>query len=188
MFRRRMMLESHKNDDIDWDLEWDYTMGLPEDNGFKKTINGTNISDELTVNGLLISVNSNGYIRYRPIGFETCNEGIYEIKLIISRIPTSNGVRLILSNGTNGNQIFIHSNQIKYDQRGAQIKIDNVIFDTELTIKIERINNQNYVYVNNEIIYQSKIVSIWYTGGNDLFFQTNPLKAVLKSIKLKKIS
>lgn len=183
-----MASDSFKYDNQDWDIVWDYSMGLPEDNGFTKTIDGANISDELTDNGLLISVNSGGYIRYKPIGFETCNEGIYEIKFIMSTIPANNGIRLILSNGTDGNQIFINSNQIKYDQRGVQIKIDNAIFDTESTIKIVRINNQNYVYVNNEIIYQSEIVSNWYTSGNYLFFQTNPLKAVLKSIKFKKIS
>ncbi|WP_294577855.1 hypothetical protein [uncultured Thomasclavelia sp.] len=189
LLRRRITNDSFKDDNQDWDIVWDYTIGLPEDNGFAKTIQGTNVLDELTDNGLWITINGNtDYIRYEPIGYETCNEGICEIKLIISAVPSVNGIRLILSNGNNGNKIFINSNQIKYNQGNIQIKISDIIFDIELTIKIERINNQNYIYINNEVIYQSELTSNLYATGNRLFFQGGFLKTILKYIKFKKIS
>lgn len=192
MLRRRMILESHKNDDIDWDLEWDYTMGLPESNGFTKTISG-NTYDELINDGLKIEIsNHNSYLRYEPTGYETCSEGIYEIKLFIISVPTDvnilEGIRLLLSDGVSGNQICINANQIKYISGDDQIKIADMPYEEDFIIKIERIENKNYVYLNNELIYQSSIDSTLYTTGNRLFFQNMPSRALLKSIKFKKIS
>lgn len=193
MFRRRMMLESHKNNDIDWDLEWDYTMGLPENNGFTKTISGNYTYDELTNEGLKIKIsNAPSYLRYEPTGYETCSEGIYEIKLFITSVPVNvnvlNGIRLLLSDGVSGNQICINGNKIKYISGNGQIKIADMPYEEDFIIKIESIENKNYVYLNNKLIYQSSIDSTLFTIGNRLFFQENPLRALLKSIKFKKIS
>lgn len=193
MFRRRMILESHKNDDIDWDLEWDYTMGLPENNGFTKTISGNYVYDELINEGLKIEISTyESYLRYVPTDYETCSEGIYEIKLFITSVPTNvnllNGIRLLLSDGVSGNQICINGNQIKYISGDGQIKIADMPYEEDFIIKIESIENKNYVYLNNELIYQSSIDSTLYATGNRLFFQSTPLRALLKSIKFKKIS
>lgn len=188
-----MASDSFKDDNQDWDIVWDYTMGLPEDNGFTKTISGNNAYDELTDEGLKIEVTNNpSYLKYEPIGYETCNEGIYEIKLFITSVPTNpailNGIRLLLSNGVAGNQICINGNQIKYLAGGTQIKITDMPYEEDFIIKIESIEGKNYVYCNNEPIYQSSTASTLYTAGNRLFFQANPLRTLLKYIKFKKLS
>lgn len=177
----------------DWDVAWDYTMGLPEDNGFEKVIN-LNDTIEMTENGLRIYISGYlNYVRYTPIGFETCNEGIYEETIIYNALYISNGNRMILSDGTSGLQIYVlgtgDSGQINYNNGmdNTQIKIANIVANKEYIIRIERIDGINRIYLNGEKIYETEVVSGSFTTGNRIFFQSGG-DYLLKSIKFKKIS
>ena len=151
--RRRMMMETRPAQD--WDVVWDYTMGLPEDNGFEKVINA-NPQIEMTGNGLHITPYTySGYVRYAPIGFETCNEGIYEETITYYAFSNGNGNRMILSDGTSGLQIYVVNTQIRFNNgmNNSQLMIANdLVLQKEYVIRIERLNGINKIYLDGEKI------------------------------------
>lgn len=184
--RRRMMLDTKPAQN--WDVAWDYTMGLPEDNGFEKSVEGSPLI-EMTKNGLHI-IPYSGYVRYTPIGFETCNEGIYEETVTYYTFSNSNGNRVILSDGTFGLQIYVVDTQIRFNNGmdNSQLVIASGIeLQKEYVIRIERINGINRIYLDGEKIYKTEVVSGYFTAGNRIFFQYGG-DYLLKSIKFKKIS
>lgn len=179
-----------------WDVVWDYTMGMPEENGFEKVVQG---APKLTLDndGLYVFISSEkGYVRYVPIGYETCNEGIYEETVVFLAVPNANGNRMILSDGNSGCQIFIYAVNhsefgIFYETGGAQKYIKKLNLNEEYIIRVERIDNTNTIYVNSEEVYRSAVLSTSYAIGNRIFFQNDAAystEAILKSIKFKKIS
>ena len=189
--RRRMMMQIKPAQD--WDVVWDYMMGFPENNGFEKYVQGTP-TITLVDDGLNIVNLQDYYVRYAPIGFETCNEGIYEAEVVFQNLPDVYGVagfRMILSDGEKGCQISTDIEQglvIMYDNNAELQKIKDISFNVDYVFQIERINQQNKIYLNNELIHQSNIPSSSYALGNRIFFQGFYLNATLKSIKFKKIS
>ena len=191
--RRRMMMETRPTQD--WDIVWDYTMGMPEDNGFEKFCQGTPVIT-MQNDGVHIENANNDYVRYNPeeIEFQTCNEGIYEVEVIFQILPYANGVagfRMILSDGGKGCQISTHSTPypaVMYNSNFQTLKIKDIDYNVNYIFRIERINGINRIYADNELIYQSEIPSLSFVVGNRVFFQGYPLDATLKSIKFKKIS
>lgn len=192
--RRRMMMDTKPAQD--WDVVWDYTMGMPEENGFEKAVAA---APKLTLDndGLHVSVSkANDYVRYIPIGYEACNEGIYEETVVFLAVPTANGNRMILSDGNSGLQIYVYAVNssefgIFYEVGGEKKYIKKLNLNEEYTIRVERVDNMNTIYVNSEEIYRSAILSTNYVTGNRIFFQNdivNSMEAILKSIKFKKIS
>lgn len=180
----------------DWDIVWDYTMGLPEENGFEKFVEVSPLI-KMSGNGLNI-VPYGGYVRYIPIGFETCNEGIFEVDLHIGSLPPSNGFRMILSNGAANSaginieslQIYVNSfsrNSAKYQRADNDSIISDITLNTEYIFRIERRDGVNYVYLNGEKIKESTDSASEYAMGNRIFFQSGG-EYLLKSIKFKKIS
>lgn len=174
----------------DWDVAWDYTMGLPEDNGFEKVIN-LSPTIEMTENGLRIYITGNlAYVRYAPIGFETCNEGTYEETIIYNAFTALEGNRMMLSDGTSGLQIFVVNTQILFNNSKDNQKImiaSGLELQKEYVIRIERINEINRIYLDGEEIYKTEVTSGYFTAGNRIFFQSGG-DYLLKSIKFKKIS
>lgn len=173
----------------DWDVAWDYTMGLPEDNGFEKLVNRSPLI-EMTENGLSISITYGVYVRYEPIGFETCNEGVYEETIIYDAFHAINGNRMVLSDGTSGLQICVVTAGIQFNNGmdNSQITIANDIeLQKEYAIRIERIDGINRVFLDGDKIYETETISGYFTAGNRIFFQGGG-EYLLKSIKFKKIS
>ena len=172
----------------DWDVVWDYTMGFPEENGFEKFVEGSPLI-EMTENGLNIIPNS-GYVRYMPIGFETCNEGIYEETITYYAFSNSAGNRMILSDGTSGLQIYVVYTQIQFNNgmdNSRLMIVSGIELQKEYVIRIERINGINRIYLDEEEVYETKVVSGSFVTGNRIFFQYSG-EYLLKSIKFKKIS
>ena len=184
--RRRMLMDTKPAQD--WDVAWDYTMGLPEDHGFEKFVEGSPLI-KMTGNGLHIIPNG-GYVRYMPIGFETCNEGIYEETITYYAFDNSDGNRMILSDGTSGLQIYVVGTQIQFNNGMDFSKLviaSGIELQKEYVIRIERINEINRIYLDGEKICETEVVSGYYTPGNRIFFQHGG-EYLLKSIKFKKIS
>lgn len=189
MLRRRIM-EPIQIPNEDWDVVWDYTMGLPEDNGFAKVIN-LSPQIEMTGEGLRIIPDS-GYVRYTPLEFETCNEGIYEetITYIAFSNQITAGNRMILSDGKSGLQIYVNASGLLFNNGvsdNTTILIQSIGRNREYTIRIERIGGINRIYLDGDKIYETETVSGNYTSKNRIFFQ-NGGDYLLKSIKFKKIS
>lgn len=187
--RRRMMMETTSAQD--WDVVWDYTMGLPEDNGFD-IFTDSMVSIEETENGIKIIPSKSGYVRYIPKNYELCNEGIFEVALEINSLPETNGFRMILSNGVEKEalQIYVNSfwgNSVKYQKSDNNSIISNITLNTEYIFRIERRDGVNYVYLNGEKIKESTDSVSQYATENRIFFQTGG-EYLLKSIKFKKIS
>lgn len=178
---------------IDWDVVWDYTMGLPEDSGFTKTVSGNSPQAEIQQDGLRITVAGvYDYIRYNPTDYPTCNEGIWEIELSFAKLPLIEGVRMILSDGEKGCQIYVRATgdqyAVLYNTGSVQTQILNVNPNAQYILRIERRNGHNTVYIDDIQVYESDVESTIYTLGNRLFFQRSPLDATLKSMKFRKIS
>ena len=184
MLRRRAIMNTQAPD-YDWDVAWDYTMGLPEDNGFEKAI-AVNPQIEMTGDGLHI-VPGEGYVRYTPIGFETCNEGILETILSIAQFAYGDGFRMILSDGTSGLQIFCNQYYIKFQNGGFLQNVKEISTNTVYKIRIERIDGVNKIFLDDKKIYETDALSIQFVIENRIFFQSDG-GYLLKSIKFKKIS
>ena len=183
-----MMMQPIRQPVIDWDVVWDYTMGLPEDNGFEKVIDA-NPQIEMTGDGLHI-VPGVGYVRYMPIGFETCNEGIYEETITYYAFNSNNGNRMILSDGTSGLQIYVVNTQIQFNNGMGNSRIEiasDIELQKEYVIRIERIDGINRIYLDGDKIYETEVVSGSFATSNRIFFQGGG-EYLLKSIKFKKIS
>lgn len=181
----------------DWDVVWDYTMGLPEENGFDILID-LRVSIEETENGIKIIPSNSGYVRYIPKNYELCNEGIFEVDLHIKSLPHNDGFRMILSNGAVNSagtnieslQIYVNSfirNSAKYQRLGNDSIISDITLNTEYIFRIERRDGVNYVYLNGGKIKESTDSKSEYAAGNRIFFQSGG-EYLLKSIKFKKIS
>ena len=195
LLRRRMMMDTKPAQD--WDIVWDYTMGLPENNEFDIFTDSV-VSIEETENGIKIIPSATGYVRYIPKNYELCNEGIFEVALNIRNLPHSNGFRMILSNGVADSagvniealQIYVNSlsrNSAKYQKPDGSNIISDITLNTEYIFRIERRDGVNYVYLNGEKIKESTDSASQYATGNRIFFQSGG-EYLLKSIKFKKIS
>mgnify|MGYP002800297950 CR=1 FL=1 len=191
--RRRMMMDTKPAQD--WDIVWDYTMGLPEENGFDIFTDSV-VSIVEAENGIRIL--PSGYVRYTPKNYELCNEGIFEVALKINNLPLVNGFRMILSNGAENSvganiealQIYVNSisrNSAKYQRQDNNSIISDITLNIEYIFRIERRDGVNYVYLNGKKIKESTDSVSEYAAGNRIFFQTGG-EYLLKSIKFKKIS
>lgn len=184
--RRRMMMNTKPAQD--WDVVWDYTMGFPEDNGFEKLID---VSPEIKMTGDGLEITPfSGYVRYIPIGFETCNEGIFEETVTYNVFSNYNGNRMILCDGISGLQIFVLNAQIQFDNgmNNSQLIIANdLVLQKEYVIRIERIGGINKIFLDGDKIHETEVVSERFTSGNRIFFQGGG-EYLLKSMKFKKIS
>lgn len=195
--RRRMMMETTSAQD--WDVVWDYTMGLPEENGFEKyeVGNGEYFSISLESDGLRIlfsrAEGSGGaYVRYCPVDYRECSEGIYEIDVQSNvNVEQLNGCRVILGNSDLiGNQVAIFKQALNYNYGGVNVyrAIKSIVANEWYTVRIERKAGTNYVFLNGEKVYETSTeISTGSTSENRIFFQSYG-DYLLKSIKFKKIS
>lgn len=187
--RRRMMMETTPAQD--WDVAYDYTMGFPEENGFTLTTGYINDSPEMTENGVLYRPPfgaQQSYYEFVPTGYTVCNEAIFEIVVsILEYTSGDNGMRLAISNGSSGAQIYIRSEQVYYQADHTQTRIKDVSVNTDYIFKIIRKSDKNQVYINNDLIYESEIDSLQYNTKTRLMLQNGGIY-LLKSIKFKKNS
>lgn len=176
-----------------YDLEWDYTMGMPEDNGFEKTVKGTVILN-MTDDGLSINVYDalEQFVQYAlPSNLKYCAEGILETKVIFNAFGSfTEGHRLQLSDGEQGFSVKCYNKSIVYiENTSPPVAVSGVTLETgvEYTIRIERKSGQNSIYLNGKSVFSNEIASRSYTTMNRILFQCGG-QYILKSIKFKKIS
>lgn len=189
--RRRTLMDFLKDPTEDYDVVWDYTMGFPEDNGFTMTTAYIGDNPEMTESGVLYrppaSVN-NPYFEFVPTGYTTCNEAIFEADVKILEFNSGdNGMRLAISNGSSGAQIYVRSGCMYLQENRTQTHIRDLSVNVDYIFKIIRKDEKNEVYLDNDLIYQSITASSLYNTKTRVMFQ-NGGQYLLEAIKFKKIS
>lgn len=186
--RRTMMSPPASSPGDTWDFEWDYTMGLPENNGMTKTTSGTPLVYSLTEDGLKISTRNNSYVAL-ALPTATMVTGVAECTFIPHN-NTSNGsqnLRLNASNGTNGGATLMSANYFRRMDNssvpGSSTPILQFVNDTEYTERIVLKGTTFDVYINGELALQdSPCSSILFCTVNRVMIQ-NTLGGYYTTIK-----
>ena len=175
----------------DYDVVWDYTTGMPEDNGFTLTTKDISDNPEMTENGVLYRPPASIYQPYFelvPTGYTTCNEAIFETTVKILEFNSDdNGMRLAISDGSSGAQIYVRSGSLYLQENRTQTYIRDLSVNTDYIFKIIRKGEKNEVYLDNDLIYESTVASSLYNTKTRVMFQ-NGGQYLLKAIRFKKIS
>ena len=204
------MLTLYKSD-IDWDYEWDYSMGLLENNGWAKTVSGSAASSMIDSGQKLTSAYG-AYVRLAaPSQYLTMNSGIIEVRAVCSyqigsTDATGGGcqnLRIGLSNGTNGiatvvngstrsgaTQIGLKLMNASSGNPSAATHVAPWVSGEEHTIRLVLNNGVADVFVDGALkmdnigsstIYYTTMTAVWSQS------QLNG-ETILKYVKLKKIA
>lgn len=181
--------------DISWDVKWDYTMGLPNNNGFTLTNNGGTIS--LANNGLSVattnSSSSNVIYKYESLGGlkqEVISELVFEITAFSSQ--SGSGVRNYASLGGTGAtakkcaELALSQNGIQYlgsASGWSTLSATPLELNTEYTVSIDQTDGNADIYLNGTLV--GSITSFREAVGNPQFSVYRGVSALLKSYKLK---
>ena len=172
-----------------WDLEWDYTNGLPDNNGFTVAVSGTN-DGTITDDGFEVSAENGGYRLYKVSDNPTVvSSGLVEAIVNFSAFSpnsTALGFRLLLSDGTNGCQIYVNNNgALLYNEGTTQKQLTTVETGKDYTIKIEynKISG-NKVYLDDALLLSTTTMSASSCTMNR-FGQQHQGTTVVKSLKWK---
>jgi len=208
LMRRRGLLTV--GSDIDWDLEWDYTMGLLENNGWTKESSGTAPSSMVT-EGQRIQSAMNSWIRLNPpSAYTAITSGIMEVVAsctYMTGIPgsqpvaTSQNLRLCLSNGANGIHTLVNGGDggastgigLKIMDNGTPYLctlISPWVSGAEHTVRLILNNGIGEVWVDGvKVVGSVDASSILYASATRIWSQnSNNQPTILKSVKLKKYS
>lgn len=198
MTRRRAMMAGIALPE--WDVEWDYTMGLPTTvPGFSLLSSGTG-SITMTESGLYIRAgSSSSAYRYYTLLDYGCTTGVMEAVLTIpSESATANRAFgfLQISNTTEALRCyFFHSattDKLRLDN-GSELKGGTGVFDfsydTEMTVRLEIDNGVGQIYLDGVLKKSGITLSSLKTPRPPRFGNANggssQSGAVWKSAKFK---
>lgn len=144
-----------------WDYAWNYTDGMPEDNGFVKTITGDSNST-MTEDGVSLTAQDSYTGRSVQYAFPIVQtpSGIVEVEArfdLFSSYTNQPNFRLCLSNGSSGGQIMCPPRGIclmTNQSAGSAEKIADISTGVWYVIRIVLKGSVFDVYLN-----ESKIVS-----------------------------
>lgn len=188
MQRRRGMIKLQEQSS-DWDYEWDYTQGLLSSNGFTKTISGTEAAEALQEDGVLISSAFGSYIRFDAVQ-PTMSVGVGEYLVVLneSNATGAQNLRLCLSNGTNGVQVYVNSSRwriMNRDNPSAGTIIANAVNGETYRVRLELGETASDVYINGTKVAENvPNSSTIYCPANRLF-QQNGGSTLVQSVKYK---
>ena len=184
--RRRMLMTKPKQPEYEWDYEWDYRDGvLLEDSGLMvKTTSGSS-SSEMTDDGQRLTVHrSPAHVKLTSAKQPTCNSGVLYAKFVLIRLASANGFRLMLSNGTNGIQVYINStNGLYVDNTGTAICALDLLVEYELMIVLNK-SGENEVYLNGERVCSTTSFETQYCNNNNVIQQEGG-ETLLRELKYK---
>lgn len=209
LIRRRGLLTLGESD-IDWDLEWDYTMGLLENNGWTKETSGT-ASSAMQTGGQRIQSAMNSWIRLNPpSAYTAITSGVMEIVASCAYttgypgsqpVAASQNLRICLSNGTNGIQTLVNGGNggastgvgLKIMDNGTPYLctlISPWVSGAEHTVRLILNNGIGEVWVDGtKVVGSVNASSILYATATRIWSQnSNNQPTILKSVKLKKYS
>lgn len=179
-----------EEDNINWTYSWDYSDGMPDNNGY--TVTNNNATSELLSDGLeLKTTEAGGYCLY-ALNDKTKTSGDAMCEFVAKVItPTSNdgqhGFRAMIANTANKNcQVYFGCNGGLYYDSGKKEKICDLEANTEYRVRIVSniTNSKNEVYLNGELVHESTSMSTISVSSNRFGIQ-NPCDIVVKSVKWK---
>ena len=149
-----------------WDFEWDYTDGLPNDNGMVLTNTGSN-TISLASNGLSIITqdSSSSVVSYDYKGLESNpkTEVIFELVFTITAFSnqSGSGVRdnaTLGGSGANAKkcaQLCLSQNGVQYlgsASGWSTLSATPLELNTEYTVKIDQTNGNADIYLNGTLV------------------------------------
>ena len=194
MTRRRAMMAGIALPE--WDYEWDYTDGLPENNDWVKATSGSGASSLQSSYVRMQTAGASSYITYRNPETFNMSRGVLEAVMAITLPSGATGYsRLCLGNGTKGIHILVHAptKTIKlYDNgtiaQSTTIK-SNIVSNTFYTIRLVLDGGYGDVFIDDEkVASHVDIKTILYSSNTSVWHQasiTVNTYTRLKSIKMK---
>lgn len=155
-------------------IEWDYTLGLPEDYGFTKVTNGT-VSQTMTENGLNIyAVKAGSYTFYQvPLENDCYLEATIKPKemnnsfFIFLSASSTNYIAIRCQYSQNYGGIYLFNGSD--GSIGTMSRLSTISLNNNYKIKLVRSGNIGAVYVNDVIVAQNisteNQVSAYGTSG-----------------------
>lgn len=151
-----------------WDIEWVYTDGLPENNGFTKTY--TTGTANMTSNGLECSGSS---LAWTPNNEQTATTTIFETVFIPEILSSQNsangnGFKLAVFNGSRAMTVGVNSQGVCYYNAalsGYSVATSNISTNTEYLLRIETGQSEGKIYLDGELISTVALASTSTTNS-----------------------
>ena len=178
-----------------WDVEWSYTDGLPENNGFTKA-NDVSNTVSLGTDGLLCTATGSGVIlSWTPNGETSCTKTIFECvfvpKTLLSKSTlTGDGIKAITFNGTYAITLGINSQGLcyyGYTPSTAYYLGASVTANTTYKLRVETGQTEGAIYLNDTLVTTYSSFGATTSTVSKLFACTggNNQSVLLKSIKYR---
>ncbi len=176
----------------EWDYEWNYTDGLPENNGMTKTINGSP-TIQMDEDGLYVRSAGTSYVRYDfATPTMTNGMGVVEVVAVIACEEGLNGynLRLMASNGVDGGSILTPNLKICHmtgTSPSGATQIGTYTKNLETTFTVIMNGSTFDVYANGALVASGLNCSASkYCTNNRVFVQQTGVGYVkLKAIRAK---
>lgn len=151
-----------------WDISWDYTEGLPENNGFTKTY--TDGTANMTSNGLECSGSS---LAWTPNNEQTATTTIFETVFIPEILSSQNsangnGFKLAVFNGSRAMTVGVNSQGVCYydaARSGYSVATSNISTNTEYLLRIETGQSEGKIYLDGELVSTVALASTSTTNS-----------------------
>lgn len=172
LMRRQLMVPAAVAPAPSWDIDWDYTKGLPSANGWTTTTAGT-ASETLRDTDLRVyAKNSSSYVRYAG---QTCSTGVLEAEFELTSNYNNNamflcydstfriGVRAQYSSNYKG--IYLYTST----SIGSMQKLLTVSQSTKYKVRLVLDGTYGYVYIN-DVLKADQVDPSSMAGSNDSTF------------------
>lgn len=179
--RRREMMKQAGGPLPEWDVVWEYTDGLPGDNGWTKTTAGT-IYETIQDNGLEVSSKgSNNNVTYEYPA--SMSRGVFEVKfhtnsssqfhfVVGIKASETSGVGIRAQYSTNNKGIYLPDGSTLAEST----KLANFALNTDYTVRFELDNGYADIYVNNDLVASAVDIStvlLWNDKTSFRFYSTS---------------
>jgi len=193
LIRRRGMVD--KAEEETWDCVWDYTMGLPGNNGWTKTISGgaANVTEALTSTHLEISAKQGCYIRYDAPSAGSVSKGVMEAVFNTAQ-PVSGAQQLAgLCIGDGTYALFVAvtpDSRLRFWDKNLPSNSTVVYNDIQnrvyYTIRLVLNENVGEIYVDGTKVATVDTTKTYYKRASRFTAQsTSSAKAYWKSVKVR---
>lgn len=185
-----------------WTIEWDYTKGLPGDNGFQVQATGT-YTEEIVSDGLNVTTENiaSGIVRYRYItsSSDMNVRGVFEMEFEVNswgsynNYPYGNGIKLNAGLGERGGnyakcaELTFNKSGVSYMKAGQQYSwtmIDNtpIELNTLYKVKIEQTLTSANLYLNGTFL--GTLDNFYENVGYPQFIVNRGASAKFKAFRL----
>ncbi len=178
----------------EWDYEWDYTMGLPSDNGWELLTSGTG-SIVMIEDGLQMEASTSARRSYTKYDY-AASTGVMECTFYIPT-PTDSSLPLAIirtgnadvSEGvvfyyTSGKATSVRRWNASSFGNGTAIR-NSFEFNTIYTVRIALKDGQSTITLNDELLFNGNANAYYKNGPLFQVQNSRRQKVVYQSVKLK---